>query len=245
LFGIDKRYVKRNIEEWTTAVQEVANGYETGVYGLIDGKLFFTTNLMWCKKALYSGKHHRPGLKFQTIIAPNGLLIHAYGPVSGRAHDANVLRQSGVLAPLRQLYDWGVQHNPANYNPAVPLRGINVYGDSAYPKRSGMFSAYKTIQLSAVPARAAVQDGLNEARAEMEHFYSNLILNWRGISNPLEMKNGKRPVAHYILSTLFFQNCYVCAEGSSQTSIKFGVSPPVLRAFLAYCVDRERRNVVP
>jgi hypothetical protein len=244
LFGLDEVYIKDNIEDWTVAVQKVAKDYETGIYAFIDGKLFFTTRLTWCKRVIFSGHKKRPGLKFQTVIAPNGLLINAYGPAPGRNHDSNVLTKSGILPTLRQLHAWGVLNQPANYDPSMPLRGISIYGDSAYPKRLGLFSAYKKFQLDAVPARKPIQDGLVEARSEIEHFYGNLILQWRGISNQLEMKNGLRPVGQYIMATLFFQNCFVCAEGSSQTSKKFGLKPPTLTQYLSYCVVRSARVVV-
>ncbi len=169
LYSIDEDHVEENAEAWTAAVTEVAKGYDTGVFAFIDGKLFFTTSLMWCKKAIYSGKHHRPGLRFQTVVAPNGLLIHVYGPVAGRPHDANMLKQSGLMRPLARLYRWGLANNPVNSDP-IPSRGLNIYGDAAYPQREGMFSAYKTTQLNAVPARIPIQDGLNEGRTEMEHF---------------------------------------------------------------------------
>ncbi len=242
LSGLDEDYIKENIEDWCDAVQDVA-GVETGVFGFIDSKLFFTTRLLWCKKAVYSGHKHRSGTKYQTVLAPSGIVIGVYGPAAGRQGDGLVLANSGILQTLSRLYDWGVVNQPANYDPAIPTRGIAIYGDSAYPRRKGMMSAYKCFELAAVPNRAVVQDGLNEARAEQEHWYGNLVMNWRGIANPLEMKLGKRPVTAYIWSVLLFENCRVCSEGTNQIGRKFKLQPPTLSQFLGYCNDRESRLV--
>jgi hypothetical protein len=243
LSGLDEEHIKDNIEDWTTAVERVACGYETGVYAFIDSKLFFTTRLIWCKKAVYSGHKHRSGVKFQTIVAPNGIVISVYGPAVGRSGDGLVLQDSGILPVLRNLYDWGEVNSPVNLNDGLPPRGIAIYGDSAYPRRRGIMAAYKRFELDAVPARVDVQNGLNEARSEQEHWYAGLVLNWRGISNPLEMKLGMRPVPAYIWSIILLEDIRVCAEGTSQICRKFELSPPTVNEFLDYCDDRAGRPI--
>jgi hypothetical protein len=40
------------------------------------------------------------GLKFQSIVIPNGLISHLYGPIERRRHDAGMLRESNVLAQM-------------------------------------------------------------------------------------------------------------------------------------------------
>ena len=41
-------------------------------------------------------------LKYQSMVAPNGLIAHFYGPVEGRRHDSGMLAMSGLLSQLEQ-----------------------------------------------------------------------------------------------------------------------------------------------
>ena len=41
-------------------------------------------------------------IKFQSVVAPNGLLANLYGPVEGRRHDSALLAMSGLLPQLEQ-----------------------------------------------------------------------------------------------------------------------------------------------
>jgi hypothetical protein len=74
------------------------------------------------QRASYSGHKRQICLKFQAISAPDGLVLHLFGPVEARRHDMflynesrleNVLRSSMVMAD-RQYYLYG--------NPAYTLR---------------------------------------------------------------------------------------------------------------------------
>ncbi|ETI48449.1 hypothetical protein F442_07529 [Phytophthora nicotianae P10297] len=55
--------------------------------------------------------------KFQTVVAPDGIIHHIYGPVNGRRHDIYVLRESNLMSLL--------DDNPAYHNKLI-------YGDPAY-----------------------------------------------------------------------------------------------------------------
>jgi len=37
---------------------------------------------------------------FQSVITPNGLICHLFGPLEGRRHDAFMLHESGLLQEL-------------------------------------------------------------------------------------------------------------------------------------------------
>ena len=47
----------------------------------------------------------------QSVVTPNGLIAHMFGPIEGRRHDAFMLGVSGLTEKLRQ-FD---QHNGQPY----------------------------------------------------------------------------------------------------------------------------------
>ena len=62
-------------------------------------------------------------LKFQSVVAPNGMIANLFWPVEGRRHDSRLLVMSGLLEQLEQhsFYQDGV--------------ALCIYGDPAYPHR--------------------------------------------------------------------------------------------------------------
>jgi DDE superfamily endonuclease len=63
------------------------------------------------QRATYSGHKRRPGLKWQVIPTPDGMLFLIFGPYEGRHHDMHLYAESGLDDILSEnlLID-GVQH---------------------------------------------------------------------------------------------------------------------------------------
>lgn len=55
----------------------------------------------------YSGHKRCHCLKFQSVMVPNGLICHMFGPIEGRRHDAMLPRSSGLQDQLHgeNVYD--------------------------------------------------------------------------------------------------------------------------------------------
>ena len=47
-------------------------------------------------------------IKFQSVVAPNGLIANLFDPVDGRRHDSGMLADSGLLQQLQlhSLTNW-------------------------------------------------------------------------------------------------------------------------------------------
>eukprot|EP00033_Pygsuia_biforma_P007133 GCRY01008105.1.p1 GENE.GCRY01008105.1~~GCRY01008105.1.p1 ORF type:complete len:182 (+),score=4.36 GCRY01008105.1:505-1050(+) len=93
--------------------------YET-CWGFIDGTLMQISRPTFHQKEMYNGhrgRHH--GIKFQTIVTPDGIISHLFGPISGRRHDAYMLAVSGSsltpeqiecnkkMSKVREAVEWG------------------------------------------------------------------------------------------------------------------------------------------
>ena len=62
-------------------------------------------------------------IKFQSVVAPNGIIANLFGPVEGRRHDSGMLAMSGLLEEL-ETYSFSPTGQP-----------LSIYGDPAYPHR--------------------------------------------------------------------------------------------------------------
>ena len=71
---------------------------------------------------MYSGFYKMHGLKFQSVVGPNGLIIELYGPRPGARGDAHMLYTTNFrdrMQRLSQLIGAGNDYY--------------MYGDAAYP----------------------------------------------------------------------------------------------------------------
>jgi DDE superfamily endonuclease len=72
--------------------------------GFIDGTLIEIARLPGLmQRAMYSGHKRRPGLKWQVVTTPDGMLFHVFGPFEGRRHDMDLYAGSGICSISREL----------------------------------------------------------------------------------------------------------------------------------------------
>ena len=74
-------------------------------------------------------------LFIQSVVAPNGLIVHMYGPIEGKQHDAFMLTASGLSDKLSQF----------NQSKGLPYV---IYGDPAYGVSRNILAPYRGAHLS-------------------------------------------------------------------------------------------------
>ncbi|OWY94691.1 hypothetical protein PHMEG_00035506 [Phytophthora megakarya] len=78
-------------------------------------------------RVLYSGHKRKHCIKFQTVVTPDGLIAHSFGPVEGRRHDLTVLRASKLEDEIRT---------------DGRFVGFVIYGDAAYGRNDVFASPF-------------------------------------------------------------------------------------------------------
>jgi hypothetical protein len=109
------------MEYYAQLIEEKTNGLVSFVWGFIDRTLRKTCCPKYFQKECYSGHKRAHGLKFQSVITPNGLLCQMFGPVNGKRHDSYMLHESWLVGKIQNM---------------MPINGIMyaLYGDPAYPQ---------------------------------------------------------------------------------------------------------------
>jgi hypothetical protein len=113
----DTSRITNNLERYCAAVSAKAPESIAGVWGFIDGTIRPICRSSKGQQAMYNGHKRVHALKFQTVVTPDGLISHLFGPVDGRRHDLFMLNESGLKAEL--------ENNPAFHDKLI-------YGDPAY-----------------------------------------------------------------------------------------------------------------
>ena len=121
--------------------------------------------------------------------------------------------------------------------------GLSIFGDSAYPSRAGLQAAFKSPQEAGDPGRIKYGDAMSTARGEVEHYFAQVMNQWRGLSMYPGLMPAKQNVGEYVFCAVFLSNCATCANGGSQISDRFSLPPPTLLEYISYCKSRIRRQV--
>ena len=94
-------------------------------------------------------------LKFQSVVAPNGMIGNLFGPVEGRRHDSRLLVMSGLLEKLEQH----------SFSPDGAT--LCIYGDPAYPHRVHLQRPFAR-RAALTPDELAFNQSMSHVRISVE-----------------------------------------------------------------------------
>jgi DDE superfamily endonuclease len=180
------------------------------VWGFIDGTLRRTCRPTYFQQVAYSGHKRCHGIKFQSVVVPDGLIALLYGPIEGRRHDCFMLSESGLLQELRNTMPEG--------SPIFAL-----YGDAAYPQSAYLFGGFPNAQPGSNEAQWNTK--MSKVREAVEWLFKEVATQWAFLDVKNRMKIFKFPVAKYYIVAAFLTNLRTCCYGS-QTGIYFGCPEP-------------------
>ena len=105
-------------------------------WGFIDGTTRKICRPEKDQKVMYNGHKRVHAFKYQSVIAPNGLIANFYGPLEGSRHDSYLLAKSGLLNSLDQ-HSFAPDGSP-----------LCIYGDPAYPLSLHLQTGFKNAILT-------------------------------------------------------------------------------------------------
>ena len=111
---------------------------------------------------LYNGHKNVHAIKFQSVVAPNGLVANLYGPVEGKRHDSGILAMSGLLDAL-QRYSVSPYGNTSC-----------IYGDPAYALRPCFQAPFRGAVLT--PDQQVRNKSIKEVRVSVEWIFGDIII---------------------------------------------------------------------
>jgi hypothetical protein len=167
------------------------------------------------QREVFSGHKRAHGIKIQSVMAPNGMILDYFGPVAGRRHDSYMLRKSTLNARMGAVQD----RHATQYV---------IYGDAAY---GGGHSHVIRGGTGAVSAEDVTQK-LNGARICVEWGFSKVVSLFAFMDFKKNQKLLLQPIEQILCVSVLLTNCHTCCYGS-QTGGYFRCQPPSLAAYLA------------
>ena len=118
--------------------------------GFIDGTVIGISRPRGSRmqNVVYNGHKRKHALKYQTIVTPDGLILHEFGPLEGRRHDWTLYVRSGMNEQLCAVV-------------AIDGKQYCIQGDSGYNRRIFMEVPCQSFNLT------AAQKAFNEAMSSV------------------------------------------------------------------------------
>jgi hypothetical protein len=197
-------------------IADKSNGAATKVWAFIDGTLRRTCRPSYFQRLAYSGHKRSHGIKFQMVIAPDGLIVTLFGPIVGSRHDSYMLAESNLLPQLRTMM------------PNADLAYV-LYGDPAYPQSAYLIGGFNNPAAQSPQAHWNTQ--MSKVRESVEWGFKEIVTHWRYLDFKASMKIFEAPIAQYYIIGAFLTNSRNCLY-SNQTQQYFGGVTLTLEQYL-------------
>lgn len=185
--------------------------------GFIDGTLRSMCRPGEHQGLFYSGHKHMHGIKFQSVVTPDGIISHLAGPFEGCRHDVAMLMESGLL----ELMEEGLRD---------PQDAYCVYGDGGYPMSVNLVSPFKGDVITDDEAAFNVEMG--RFRVSVEWMFAKVVQQFAFVDFKKNLKFFLQPIALYYAVACILTNCHTALYGSAQASDLSMMQPPSLDEYL-------------
>lgn len=207
-----QRLSPEKLRSYATAVHQKGAPLDV-VWGFVDGTLRRTARPVRNQRILYNGWKRIHAIKFHSIVTPDGIHSHLFGPVEGRRHDETLYRESGLPQLLR---------DHAHAPDGTPLF---IYGDPAYGLSSHLISPYKGAHLSA--GENLFNQAMSPLREAVEWGFGEVIRQFAFLDFHKNQKVLMQPVGLLYTVGIILCNAHTILHGS-KTSTYFNCPPPTL-----------------
>lgn len=212
-----------NCATWASAIHDTVGAPAPRCIGFIDGTIRACARPSRRQEFFYSGYKKLHGLKFQSIVAPNGLIVDLFGPCLARRSDSYMLNQSRFIGRMEAL----CRHEGTIYY---------VYGDPAYTLSRYILRGYKGAMTA---AQQAFSSQMSAVRIAVEWGFQEVLKDWGYLNYRANLKVFKQPIGTMYVVGALLTNMKMCVTAShpndgygSKTALKFQCSPPSLHDYL-------------
>lgn len=149
----------------------------------------------------YYGSHN---LAFQSVVSPDGLILHFSGPHAGSGNDLNVLADSGLLPELRTA----MQNAGAPEDLDLDLVADKIYNIAA--------RGIASIRQNPANNLEQLEDtAASKIRVPNEWNFGKIVRHFPFINYYMDLKLNEREIGSYITVAALLTNIHTCLYGSA------------------------------
>ena len=185
-------------------------------WGFVDGTVRPICRPNNDQRVVYNGHKRVHSIKFQSVVAPNGMIANLAGPYEGRKHDSGMLTDTGLMMQLQQ-YSHGTNRN-----------SLCIYGDPAYPLRLQLQAPFRGPRLT--NNQALYNKSMSKVRVAVEWVFADITNYFAFLDFKKNLKMGLSAVGKMYISCGILRNAHTCLYHSTTTDF-FQINPPTIREY--------------
>ena len=164
-------------------------------------------------------------MKFQSIVMPNGLLIHLDGPYHLPQNDVGILTESKLLITLEQC---AIQPG-SDEGDLLECCFFQIYGNSAYGLSPVMVSPFSWVGKLMV-AQQEWNVAMGQVWISVEHGFGLDLKDWAYLNAFWKQKVWGTACGVWYWVGVLLTNAHSCLV-PNQTAIRYGCMPPSLHQY--------------
>lgn len=185
-------------------------------WGFIDGTVQAICRPNKNQRVVYNGHKRVHGIKFQSVVTPDGMIASLFGPYEGRKHDSGMLNESTLLQQLQQ-------HSYGRFG-----NSLCIYGDPAYPLRVQLQAPFRGPALTR--NQVLYNKAMSKVRIAVEWVFGDIVNYFAFLDFKKDLKIGLSAVGKMYVSCAIIRNAHTCLYKST-TSDYFNCDPPTLQQY--------------
>lgn len=215
LLDINVARIRNRLPDFAAAIVDKGAPLDR-CWGFMDGTARPCCRPMRFQRLCFSGHKRTHCVKYQSIMCPDGIIAHLWGPLAGHRHDSGMLRESGIIPLLADVRD---NNNNSYY----------VYTDPGYPLMDGLIKPYGGAAIT--PQQAQFNKSMSTVRECVEWGFGKVVSLWAFVDFKKNIKLFLSPIGKWYIVAVLLTNCHTCLYGS-ETSHFFHLDPPSLHDYL-------------
>ena len=217
---MDLRPWSQHCAAWAAAIHSKTHASPRCI-GLLDGTFIEIPRPTGenVQRQMYNRYYRSHGIKFQSVVVPNGLLFNLHGPNAGRFSDSRILCKSGLMADMAELSQLAGEH-------------YVLYADCAYALEPHLLRGLKRNMLRTQEDRD-FQAAMNAPRTSVEWGFGEVAQDWPWLRRKILQKVLLSPVAVFWQTAAILSNVKTCLKQGNVISDFFGTRPPTITRYLS------------
>jgi hypothetical protein len=171
------------------------------VWGFVDATIRRTCRPVRLQDVIYQRYIRGHGLKYTSVVVPDGFIAYLDGPYPARRADAEILRWGGLIDDLKELMPEG---GPGDI--------YCLYGDLAYPLSLWFMKGF--VNPDRHSPQAQFNTIMSKIRVPVEWGFDMIVRNFAFLDFRRRQQILKAPIGQHYINCAFLTNLLTCFKGN-------------------------------
>ena len=185
-------YMSARARIYANAIREKGGALRNCV-GFIDGTVIGIARPgdSTAQSVAYNGHKRKHAIKFQAITAPDGMIVHAFGPLEGRMHDWTLYVKSELDEMLPYVLNYGNEK-------------FCLFGDSGYNERWYLIVPFSGTSMN--PPQQLFNKSMSSVRITIEWIFKEIKLYYSTVDFKRKLRLGESSVGMLYKAAMLVTN---------------------------------------